>query len=545
MNAKSVEASRIDRFYETLVEAVDDVIFVVGSDGRYQMFNERGLKPFGYSSKDVIGKRPIEVFPEEIARRFEENNRTVFEEGKPRLLEEWLTLGGRSRCYSTVLSPIFDDSGQVSAVVGIGRDVTELKRLSEELETYVEEMESIVERRVRYERFIADLTHEAIKRQSLAHFLSATVTKLGEMMRVSRAYLFEYDARKQAVTNTHEWVAPGIASVRHEYQDASIEAVPWVADELLAGRTVCLENIASAPSLELRERLAQQQVKSLLVVPIFTFGVAFGCIGFDECLLHRHWEATEVALLQAVGRIIATTIERRRLEAEVLRSERLAATGRLAASIAHEINNPLQGITLHLDAIRDHIDKKRQRNFDFVVEGFQRITRIIRRLLDLHRDAKKAGMVEINAAVEEAFRLVANQSSAKGCDVRWCLAPKLPAVPGSADQLHHVFLNLLLNAVDSMEGQGTLTVSTLQEKGMVVVEIEDTGVGIDEESLPYLFEPFFSTKERAGTGLGLFVAHAIVVDHGGCIEVKSTKGKGTVMRVLLPIEAAKETKLTP
>lgn len=535
-STRTVRKNSIEQLYRVLVEAIDDVVFVIGPDGRYRMFNERGLLPFGYKPSQVIGKTPTEAFGVEVGRQFETNNQRVVLGGKPVRLEEWLTFGEKSVCYSTVLSPILGEGGEVALVVGVGRDVTQLKKMAEELGNSAQRMESIIDRRVRGERFIADLTQEAIRRQPLADFFGTTMAKLGGLLEVSRAALFEYDPHRRLVSSSHEWIAPGVCPLQEVFQSSRVDAQPWAVGELFAGRIIRITNAEEAPSSEFRSLLQSHNIVATLAVPIFIFGNPFGFLCFDECFRQRSWEDMEVELIEAAGRIIGTTVERRRLEQEVLRTERLAATGRLAASFAHEINNPLQGIMLHLDVIRDHMDRKYQRNIDFVVDGLKRIARIIGRLLDLHRSGKHTAAMDVNGAVEEAFHLVANQIAVKGCEVRWNLTKELPLIQADVEQLHQVFLNLILNAADSMERDGTLTLSTSQEEDTVVIAIEDTGIGIDEEHLPYLFEPFFSTKERAGTGLGLFISHAIVADHGGQIDVRSVKGRGTVMRICLPIE---------
>ncbi|HPQ81935.1 MAG TPA: ATP-binding protein, partial [bacterium] len=204
--------------------------------------------------------------------------------------------------------------------------------------------------------------------------------------------------------------------------------------------------------------------------------------------------------------------------------------------------NPLQAIMLHLDAIREHVDRKRRRNLEFVVEGLQRIARIVSRLLGLHHSERKSEDVDLNGLVDDVMGLVHNQLTINGTEVRLSLAEGLPRATGDAEQLHHVFLNLILNAAGGMEGGGILTVSSFAEEAFVCVEVTDTGPGIDEESLPYIFEPFFSTKGRAGTGLGLFVSHAIVSDHGGKVEVRSRVGEGTSIKVMLPAGGAKGAK---
>lgn len=529
------DPNSIEQFYKTLIESVDDIVFVVDSNGRYQMANERGFGHLGLSPAELIGKTPREVFGDTIGDKFERGSAAVIAGGVSVTREEWYTIAGKARCYSTILSPIIDNSKKVTAIVGICRDVTELKRMSEELETYAEEMGRIVEQRVRYERFLTALTQEAIKRQPLVGFLDTVVARLGELLGVSRSYFFEYDIHHRQVSNTHEWAASGITPLKDFGQDIKVDTQPWVTKELFAGQIIRLENAESATSPELRTLLAVHDVKSTLMVPIFAFGNPYGFIGFDECLLHRHWEDIDAELLQSIGRIIATTVERRRLESEVLRIERLAATGRLAASLAHEINNPLQGVMLHLEAIRLHVDKKYKRNFDFVVEGMQRVTSIIAKLLALHKSAKRTVEIDLNEVVKEAFQLVANQFAVRGCDVRWRLDANIPRVHGDSEQLHQVFLNIILNSSDNMDAGGAVTITSGFDGKFVSVEIEDAGMGIDEESIPYLFEPFFSTKERSGTGLGLFISHAVVVDHGGRIDVSSKKGKGTSMRVLLPV----------
>ena len=548
MSQKNPNRSRgelqIGELYEALVEAVDDVIFVVGPDGRYRMFNERGLKPFGFTPDRIIGKTPSEAFGSLAGERFEANNGRVLATKKPVQLEEWLTIEGRTRCYSTVLSPIFGEGGDVAAVVGIGRDVTDMKRMSEELETYAREMESIVERRVHYERLLTEITRDAIKRQPLSEFLRSVVALMGDAMNVGRSYLYEYDERRRIVSCAHEWTAPGIEPSCPAMQNFRADSQPWAFAELVSGRPLRVEDAARTGDDEFRAMAAAQGIKSMLVVPIFAFGNPFGFVGFDECLLHRHWEEMDVELLKSVGRIVAQTVERRRLEGEILRAERLTATGRLAASVAHEINNPLQAIMLHLDAIRDHVDSKRRRNLDFVLEGLKRIAGIISRLLGLYRTSKKVEEVDVSKVVEDAFRLVANQLTIKGNEARLELARGLPSVTGDSEQLYQVFLNLILNASDSMEGGGVIEISTYEEGGYVVVEVEDAGHGIDEESLPYVFEPFFSTKERSGTGLGLFVSHAIVADHGGRMDVESKTGEGTTIRVLLPVAGTQAKPLS-
>ncbi|MFH0799447.1 MAG: ATP-binding protein [Pseudomonadota bacterium] len=524
----------MERLYEVLVESVDDVVFVVGRDGRYEMFNERGMDRLGLDRKNTVGRIPSELFGESAGLRMEARNRKVMESGKPLVQEEWLTIGQNNYCFSTSLAPIFDEKGKVAGVVGIARDVTEIKHMTEEIDAYAREMESMVDQRVRYERLVAELTQEAMKRQKLDDFFDAMIRRTGEALGVSRSYLFEYDGKRQRVTSIHEWIAPGIKSMKYLTQNIGLDSQPWAAGQLLAGESICIEDVRNAPSPEFKELLEKFGVKSVLILPISAFGNPYGFLAFDECVLHRHWEDVDIDLLKSVGRIISQTIERTRLEDEIIRTEKLAATGRLAASLAHEINNPLQGVLLHLEAVYGHVEKGKERNLEYIREGFQRISKIVSRLLDLHRGAQKTEDVNINKVLKDSFNLVASQLDHRGCTVNWNLEEALPGVRGDATQLHQVFLNILLNALDSMKNGGALRILTSRSVDGVAIDIDDTGAGIDEERLPYLFEPFYSDKREHGAGLGLFVSHSIVSDHGGRIEVSSRKGAGTNVRVMLP-----------
>jgi signal transduction histidine kinase len=144
----------------------------------------------------------------------------------------------------------------------------------------------------------------------------------------------------------------------------------------------------------------------------------------------------------------------------------------------------------------------------------------------------------INEAISRTMFLLENQAIFQNIKIEKDLAPSLPLVPGDIQQLNHMFMNIILNAVEAMEGRGNLTLRTflLSDKDRVVVEISDTGPGIPEDVLSRIFEPFFTTKEAGkGTGLGLSLVYGIVENHGGTITAKSNSGEGTAFVIELPL----------
>jgi PAS domain S-box-containing protein len=241
-------------------------------------------------------------------------------------------------------------------------------------------------------------------------------------------------------------------------------------------------------------------------------------------------------------------LERTQLEKQLFESEKLAATGRLAASIAHEINNPLEAIknSLYLLSARYQGSDEDQRFLEIANRETERVSGIIQQMLGFYRPSMAMSPVNVNLVLEDILALMEKQLQKQRITVRKNLVPGLPLVLGHSDQLKQVFLNMVLNNQDAMPRGGTLTVSTdvVEEPDtagaltkMVNVEFSDTGTGIAPEILPHIFEPFFTTKAEKGTGLGLWVSFGIIQSHGGHISVKSRPDHGVTFTISLPIAA--------
>lgn len=250
-----------------------------------------------------------------------------------------------------------------------------------------------------------------------------------------------------------------------------------------------------------------------------------------------------VSAMQDVGRL--RELERRRLEQVLFDTEKLAATGRLAASIAHEINNPLEAVQNSLYLLSRTVPEGApERSFlDIATRETQRMSRILRQMLGFYRPTTSMADTDVNALVLEAETLVVKRLRENGVRLEKELLPTLPRVRASADQLKQVLLNLFLNATEAMPGGGRLIVTTqmgggeldAQSTEAVRIDVRDTGTGISEETIARIFEPFFSTKMEKGTGLGLWVSHGIVQAHGGTLKVRSRAGQGTTFTITLPI----------
>jgi two-component system NtrC family sensor kinase len=225
---------------------------------------------------------------------------------------------------------------------------------------------------------------------------------------------------------------------------------------------------------------------------------------------------------------------------QIDRSEKLASLGRLAAGVAHEINNPLTGVLTFAHLLRDkpNMDDQDREDLDLIIRETTRAAEIVRRLLDFSRErAVIIERLEINEVVRRTMQLIRNQKLFDGIVIDERLAENLPEIDGDMNRLQQVLLNLTLNSCEAMPDGGTITVATSRTGDGVCVEIADTGNGIKPEVMERIFEPFFTTKPVGqGTGLGLAVSYGIIQQHGGSIEVESEPGKGTKFIITLPIE---------
>ena len=259
-------------------------------------------------------------------------------------------------------------------------------------------------------------------------------------------------------------------------------------------------------------------------------------------------QTDEIAELTDIFNTMASSLKERderlqeHAQRQIMKSERLATLGQLAAGVAHEINNPLGAILMysHLSLEETETEDPRRKNLEKVVGEATRCKNIVRDLLDFARQSEpKVEKVDANEILKRTFSLLRNQALFQNINITTTFSPFLPNTRMDAGQIQQVFTNILLNAAEAMDGEGELTVVTRMAKDGEFIEIKfmDTGCGIPQENLEKIFDPFFTTKEVGrGTGLGLAVSFGIIAKHEGTIEVESNLGKGTTFVVRLPLK---------
>jgi len=270
---------------------------------------------------------------------------------------------------------------------------------------------------------------------------------------------------------------------------------------------------------------------SLSASVIYEDGKEIASIGFfhdlrDRIRIRKELENTQVQLLQA---------------------EKMASLGKLSAGVAHQINNPLGGIILFAKLILEEYDLEEgvKNDIERILKDADRCRNIVKELLEFTRQTRHLMQPnDLNRALERTLFLLESQALFQNIEVKKNLSVNLPLATSDVQQMYHLFMNLILNAVQAMDGKGTLTLKTAANPANthVQIEISDTGPGISEKNLPHLFEPFFTTKEEGkGTGLGLSLAYNIVENHGGSIAAENNPDHGANFIIKIPI-AHKKTQ---
>jgi two-component system NtrC family sensor kinase len=374
----------------------------------------------------------------------------------------------------------------------------------------------------------------------------------GRKKEVTQAPAKESGLREAILEGVHEGVLAADREGTIVFFNKTMEAMLGYSAAEVCGKVPLARLLPFGEVERLKERLAGEEgeeKKRLLL--------------FETNLLDKKGKTIPVQMSPAllsdkedpgIVAFIRNLREMRRAEQEdadpsrLLHQDKMMSLGRLAASVVHEINNPLAGILnylrlmikiLSLGAVSEEGREKFQRYLTVVERETDRCSRIVSNLLAFSRKSKmEYAKMSVNELLERSIMLSQHKMALQNIQVRTDLDPRTPAIVGDFNQLQQCIINLIFNAIDAMAQGGTLTVSSALrlDEGVVQIGVADSGCGIPEEDLPNIFEPFFTTKtEGKGLGLGLSTVCGIVEGHKGTIHVESEVGKGTAFTIKLPL----------
>ncbi len=492
---RTQQLSESEKRYRTIFDLAADSVFMVNPDGSIAAVNKREEQVLGYGEAQVLGRPFLEL----VLPRHREVTKGLLEKivlGERQVPTQEIEVANSAGMPVPVEMDLIRiaEGSAVSVMVQL-RDITERKRLEQQLQEYSEELEDKVRQR----------TQE----------IEETKQYLENLLENANDVIYTLDADQ-----------------RFTYVNSKVAIWGYRKEDLLGRPYLSL----------LSKRHRGRRLKSTL--DIGTKQV------YEVEVMSRAGEARAVTvsvspLFDAEGRIqgvlgIARDItDTKKLEQQILKSEKLASVGKLAAGVAHEINNPLGGILNCLYNIRKgSLSPARQEEYLVSMEdGLRRVQKIVRQLLDFSQQHEpELSSTDLNALVERVLVLTNHAFVASRIRLEKQLQPDLPALMVDRHMIEQVLMNLILNAIQAIKGGGVITIRTRLAGSVCAIDVEDTGSGIPPHILPRIFDPFFTTKATGeGTGLGLSVSLGIVERHGGQILVESEVGKGTVFTVCLPL----------
>ncbi|NSW92629.1 MAG: PAS domain S-box protein [Firmicutes bacterium] len=299
------EIKRLSRDIETIFNSTQDAMFLVkveGGEFRYLRNNAAYRELTGFSMEELKDKTPIELAGEEIGEVVKANYQRCIEEQRAINYEETLALPGGVKAWLTTLTPVWEE-GEIKYIVGSSKDITLQKKAEEKLQ-----------KKLKYEKLVSNISRLALQEENPEVFLTKLLRILGEGTGVSRVYLFERNQKRGTMSNTFEWAAPGITPQKEILQELPEAGFAWWVDRLKNRKVINYSDIEDIPDKNAKELLKLQEIKSLLVLPVYVDENYYGFIGFDECLQYREWEEDEVALLIIVTEIISLYLLQKKRE---------------------------------------------------------------------------------------------------------------------------------------------------------------------------------------------------------------------------------------
>jgi PAS domain S-box-containing protein len=567
---KAIRQSQLH--YHHLYEHSPVMLETIDEQGCICDVNHAWLEKTGYRREEVIGK-PAD-FLVVLDPVYQATSIT------PRFWEEGSVhdIPLRFRCKNGLLVDVLisvnasRDPTSQQTCLAVGQDVTDQRRV-----------EKALVQRDAIQRAVSYAARQFLKEVDWEENITQVLEKLGKAADVSRVYIFENHTLSDEtilMSQTHEWVKAGIQS---QFENPYLQALSYQQggfqrwQEILSRGEVVYGNVSDFPESE-QSVLSPQDILSIVVVPIFNNNGWWGFIGFDECEQQREWTTIEIEALHVAASTLGAAIqsklnelERKRFESQIQQAQRLESLGVLAGGIAHDFNNLLMGILGNADLALMELraESPARKHLDSVVKTSQRAAELCEQMLAYSGRGKfVTKTLNLSTLVEEMAHLL-EVSISKKVTVRYHFQPDLPPVEGDPAQLRQVIMNLILNASDAIgdqiglisvstgsididpnhpvlisnprkgnDGLGSLPVQftdgTLPTGKYASIQVEDTGCGMDAQTLSRIFDPFFTTK-FTGRGLGLAAVHGIVRSHHGTVQIESTKGIGSCFRVLIPV----------
>lgn len=523
--AASTAISDIGELYREIFARSIDGIAVIDTNGVYVEQNAAHEDLTGYNDSDLAGQTPaIHLGPEGFAEIASALKQYGWYRGR-------LDSRGKSGAIKKIdlaAFPVRDAAGEPVYFVGIKRDITEIERVASERDARLRELECLY-----------GLTRALNRAHALEEIYDSAIEALLTAVAADRASILTFETEDKM--HFRAW-----RGLSDEYRRAVDGHSPWQRSEQNATSIEVTDVFADATWAAYRPIFEKEGIRSLAFVPITFEGKLLGKFMVYYNQVHEY-TSEEIRMAEAVATQIAVVVQRRQSEEALRRSEKLATAGKLAATVAHEINNPLEAVMNLAYLVRRQVtgNPTATQYLDELENELKRVALIARRTLAFYRDTEPPGRIPLRPLIEDIVQLFRPKLETSSIELQ-CAIDGDPLIYGSTGEIRQVVLNLLANAMEAVGSRGAIEVRVREEGESVIITVGDTGPGIDPANAHMIFEPFFTTKKETGTGLGLPLSREIVQRHRGTLEAANRAGGGALMTITLPavqdaVEPAKKS----
>lgn len=487
--ARTMELTESEEKFRCITTSARDAIIMTDNDSKISYWNEAAERIFGFSKEEAVGKYVHRILVPE------------------RLRED------ASEGYKR-----FKDTGR-GLLIGKTIEVTAIKKDGTEVPIAISLSATMIKGKWNAIGIIRDITKRKHAEETIRHqreFLNDIISSIPYPLYVIDAHDYSIKMVNKAVSPTGQFTDMACYELSHK------------RNKPCEGEHICvLEKVKRTKKTVVVEHLHYDRDGNPRNVEVHGHPI------FDE----------KGNVIQMIELFIDIT-ERKHIEEQLRVSYKMASLGRLTAGVSHEILNPINIISLHVQLLLAEAENgsKVEKALKSIREEIERVVKITDGLLGFARKGKLiTEEVDTNSLLEKILSIVESDMKLENVKIMRRFEDKLPRVVANSDEMRQVFLNMITNASDAMPEGGTLTISTqsIKERGkpFVTVKFIDTGIGIKKNVLDKVFDPFFTTKEEGeGTGLGLSTSYGIIENHGGKMSVKSKEGKGATFRIDLPVK---------
>jgi signal transduction histidine kinase/ActR/RegA family two-component response regulator len=526
------------------------------------MVNLRYAELFHVSQETMVGKTDYDVFATDVAASFRAMDQRVVAADSALIAEEVAPHDDGPHAYVSVKCPLRDDTGTPYAICSISTDITERQRASQQLQEQVGRLD-----------LLRGITRAIGERQDLRSIFQVVLGTLEDSLPLDFGCVCLYDPGAHVLTVTSVGSRShtrAMALALHEHTPIPVDLN--VLSRCVQGQVVYEPDIGDVPD-PFPQRLAQSSLRALVVAPLVVESYVFGVLvaarqqprsfSSGECEFLRQL-SEHVALAAHQAQLYAALQQAyddlRQTQRAVMQQERLRALGQMASGIAHDINNAIAPVTLYTESLlatEPHLSERARRQLETMARAIDDVAETVARMREFYRAREPERMlvpVHLNRLVPQVVELTRArwsdipQQRGVVIQIQTDLQPNVPTIMGVESELREALTNLVLNAVDAMPDGGRLTLRThLVDSGSapaeaprqpsVDLEVTDTGVGMDEDTQQRCLEPFFTTKGERGTGLGLAMVYGIVQRHGADLDITSSVGQGTMVRLRFAVSA--------